>query len=260
MSAAEVSFPNPPPDQPQQLALAQDVFTTLNQLKWQIYTFNAGCNLEDPVPKRCFFDLAARSRRYAYTQTYAQWADTIQDWSVDVALISGHYISHDRTDDRLNCAERDYAQWSYNAGVYLYAREALASRNIDQQIFKAYLSRRMAGALKIVPYTHDIIMPFWTASAHAAPRSCTGKMMVWLVERVARCLCGTVAVGGTSVANPNAGVESTVKYIQNADLTMAVRTDEWILTVMNADGKLSAGGKWPRSDDARRTAAPQLRR
>ena len=52
MSAAEVGFPNPPPDQPQWLALAQAVFNTQvvrwdmqacdGGLKWQIFTFNAG--------------------------------------------------------------------------------------------------------------------------------------------------------------------------------------------------------------------------
>jgi mannan endo-1,6-alpha-mannosidase len=52
MSAAEYNFPNPPPDQPQWLALAQAVFNTQaarwdteycqGGLRWQIFTWNNG--------------------------------------------------------------------------------------------------------------------------------------------------------------------------------------------------------------------------
>lgn len=53
MAAAEYNYPNPPPDQPQWLALVQAVFnsqlarwdnaTCGGGLRWQIFPFNAGC-------------------------------------------------------------------------------------------------------------------------------------------------------------------------------------------------------------------------
>ncbi|UJO19685.1 Mannan endo-1,6-alpha-mannosidase DCW1 [Fulvia fulva] len=320
MSAAEVGFPNPPPDQPQWLALAQAVFNTQvvrwdmrscnGGLKWQIFTFNNGYNYKNSISNGCFFNLAARLSMYTYNATYAQWADTVWDWSVEVGLISEHYMIYDGTDDRLNCAEHDHTQWSYNAGVYLYgaaamynitsgaeqekwrgrleslleatiriffqdqimyevACEPLSSCNIDQQTFKAYLSRWMAGTVKIVPWTHDIIMPLLSASAMAAARSCTGgddgvtcgtkwTVSEWdggfgvgqqmnalevIQSNLIDLVPGPVSQdsGGTSVGNPNAGVESTGKYVQHDDITTADRAGAWILTAMVAVG-ICAGG------------------
>lgn len=43
--------------------------------------------------------------------------------------------------------------------------------NIDQQTFKAYLSRWMAASVKVAPFTHDKIMPLIAASAEAAAKS-----------------------------------------------------------------------------------------
>ncbi|KAI5361946.1 Putative glycoside hydrolase, family 76, six-hairpin glycosidase superfamily [Septoria linicola] len=54
------------------------------------------------------------------------------------------------------------------------ACEPSANCNIDQQTFKAYLSRWMAASVKVAPWTHDTIMPLIRASATAAALSCTG--------------------------------------------------------------------------------------
>lgn len=43
--------------------------------------------------------------------------------------------------------------------------------NIDQQTFKAYLSRWMAASVKVAPWTHDTIMPLLASSAQAAART-----------------------------------------------------------------------------------------
>lgn len=46
--------------------------------------------------------------------------------------------------------------------------------NIDERSFKAYYSRWLAVTAKIVPHTHDIIMPKLRASAQAAALQCSG--------------------------------------------------------------------------------------
>lgn len=43
--------------------------------------------------------------------------------------------------------------------------------NIDQQTFKAYLSRWMAASVKVAPWTHDVVMPLLASSARAAALS-----------------------------------------------------------------------------------------
>ena len=60
MTAAENNFPDPPPDQPQWLSLAQAVFNTQAHpdrhdetcnggLRWQIYSFNNGYNYKNSI-------------------------------------------------------------------------------------------------------------------------------------------------------------------------------------------------------------------
>ena len=58
--------------------------------------------------------------------------------------------------------------------MYEVACEPAGTCNVDQRSFKAYLSRWMAATTKIVPFTHDIIMPLIQTSAAAAALACTG--------------------------------------------------------------------------------------
>lgn len=46
--------------------------------------------------------------------------------------------------------------------------------NVDQQSFKAYLARWMAGTAKVAPFTHDAIMKRLRGSAVAAAKQCSG--------------------------------------------------------------------------------------
>ncbi|KAL1970207.1 hypothetical protein VTN77DRAFT_5367 [Rasamsonia byssochlamydoides] len=46
--------------------------------------------------------------------------------------------------------------------------------NVDQRSFKAYLSRWMAGTVRLAPFTSDVIMPKLRASAQAAALQCNG--------------------------------------------------------------------------------------
>ncbi|KAI5366029.1 putative glycoside hydrolase, family 76, six-hairpin glycosidase superfamily [Septoria linicola] len=52
--------------------------------------------------------------------------------------------------------------------------EEVNNCNIDQQTFKAYLSRWMAASVKVAPFIHDTVMPLLESSAMAAAKSCTG--------------------------------------------------------------------------------------
>lgn len=54
------------------------------------------------------------------------------------------------------------------------ACEPIDRCNIDQQSFKAYLSRWMAATTKWAPWTYDFIMPLLRSSAVAAAKQCTG--------------------------------------------------------------------------------------
>ena len=129
MSAAENRFPNPPPDQPQWLALAQAVFnrqaeewdsdTCGGGLRWQISQFNGGFHYKNTISNGCFFNLAARLAKYTDNQTYADWAEKSWDWTVGVGLISPTWQFFDGTDARMNCSDFNEIQWTYNLGVHL---------------------------------------------------------------------------------------------------------------------------------------------
>ncbi|KOS21080.1 Mannan endo-1 [Escovopsis weberi] len=54
------------------------------------------------------------------------------------------------------------------------ACEPVSLCNLDQQSFKAYLSRWLANITKWAPYTYDTVMPLLRASAVAAAQQCTG--------------------------------------------------------------------------------------
>ncbi|KAL2118395.1 hypothetical protein VTJ04DRAFT_8055 [Mycothermus thermophilus] len=135
MSAAENNFPNPPPDQPQWLALAQSLFnqwasrwepeTCGGGLRWQIFAFNNGFNYKNSISNGCFFNIAARLARYTGNQTYAEWAARIWDWEEGIGLITPDYAVHDGVGiNPLNgeclVGSMDTNQWTYNAGIFLH--------------------------------------------------------------------------------------------------------------------------------------------
>jgi mannan endo-1,6-alpha-mannosidase len=129
MSAAEVNFPDPPPNQPQWLALAQAVFNTQaarwddtscgGGLRWQIFTFNNGYTYKNSISNGCFFNLAARLAKYTGNDTYAQWADKTWDWMTAVGLLDSSYYVYDGSDLTIDCSKVNHLQWTYNAGAFL---------------------------------------------------------------------------------------------------------------------------------------------
>ncbi|KAM7223361.1 glycoside hydrolase family 76 protein [Rhypophila decipiens] len=130
MLAAENGFPDPSPDEPQWLALAQAVFntqasperhdTTCNGgLRWQIPLSNNGYNYKNSIANGCFFNLGARLARYTGNKTYAEWADKTWDWMESVGLMTPGYDIYDGGHVEYNCTDINKAQFSYNNGVFL---------------------------------------------------------------------------------------------------------------------------------------------
>ena len=130
MSAAEQKFPDPSPDQPQWLALAQAVFNSQalrwdteycnGGLRWQVFTFNTGYDYKNTISNGCFFNLAARLAMYTGNQTYADWAEKAWDWTESVGFIqTPEYFFYDGGHTPLNCSDINRIQWSYNPAVFL---------------------------------------------------------------------------------------------------------------------------------------------
>ena len=128
LSAAEQAFPNPPEDRPQWLALAQAVFNTQalrwdtqfcgGGLRWQVFTLNVGYDYKNTISNGVFFNIAARLAKYTGNQTYADWAERVYDWTVDVGFIQDFHF-FDGAHTTLNCNDTNRVQWTYNAGVYM---------------------------------------------------------------------------------------------------------------------------------------------
>ncbi|KAL9045614.1 MAG: hypothetical protein Q9214_001372 [Letrouitia sp. 1 TL-2023] len=129
MSAAELKFPDPPPDQPSWLALAQAVFNEQahrwdNQhcgggLRWQIFAWNKGYDYKNSISNGGFFQLAARLARYTGNQTYADWADKSWKWMIDIKLMASDYRVFDGANIDKNCSAPSELQWTYNVGTML---------------------------------------------------------------------------------------------------------------------------------------------
>ncbi|KAI1662925.1 glycoside hydrolase family 76 protein [Daldinia decipiens] len=226
MTAAEMNFTNPDPDQPQWLALVQAVYneyvgrwepdTCGGGMRWQIYTFNNGYNYKNSVSNGCFFNIAARLAKYTANETYTEWANKIFEWEQSVGFINENYNVLDGAGNASgeNCTEINGAQFTYNAGLFLYGAAAMynhtggaepwktrlegqvksiasiffedgvmwepscektsAKCNTDQQAFKGHLSRWMALTTVIAPFTSDTITPLLKSSAQAAAKQCSG--------------------------------------------------------------------------------------
>lgn len=179
-------------------------------LRWQIYQFNRGYNYKNSISNGCFFNLAARLAKYTGNDTYAEWADKTWSWMTSVGLINYKYHVYDGIDTK-DCHDLNHIQWTYNAGAVLLgaanlynytggsdlwgsrtwgllqgldvffennimeeACESVATCNVDQRSFKAYLSRWMAATTKMAPFTYDKVMSLLKPSAIPAAKQCTG--------------------------------------------------------------------------------------
>lgn len=149
MSAAENRFPDPPPSQPQWLALAQAAFneyamrwdaqTCGGGLRWQIFTFNNGFNYKNSISNGCFFNIAARLARFTGNATYAEWATRVFDWEQRVGFITPEYRIYDGAGVEQNCTKPDLIQWSYNAGIYMHGAAVMYNVTGGGQEWRAHL-------------------------------------------------------------------------------------------------------------------------
>lgn len=130
MQAAEETFPDPPEDEPQWLALAQAVWNTQADpdrhdetcgggLRWQIPFANNGYDYKNSIANGIFFNLGARLARYTNNQTYADMAEKTWDWVVNIGLMDKDYNIFDGAHVQTNCTDINRAQFSYNNGVFL---------------------------------------------------------------------------------------------------------------------------------------------
>ncbi|QSZ31407.1 hypothetical protein DSL72_000972 [Monilinia vaccinii-corymbosi] len=195
------------------MAARWDESTCGGGLRWQIFTFNAGYNYKNSIANGCFFNLGARLARYTGNSSYADWAEKVFSWEQSVGLVGAGYQVYDGSSDVDNCSSVDHVQWTYNSGIYLFGAAMMynytngsslwktrtegllnassvffkdnimfevacedtpAGCDTDQQTFKAYLSRWMAGTTKVAPFTEATIMRYIKASAQAAAKQCDG--------------------------------------------------------------------------------------
>ncbi|GJN77037.1 hydrolase 76 protein [Purpureocillium lilacinum] len=183
-------------------------------LRWQIFSWNNGYDYKNSISQACFFALGARLALYTGNQSYADWAVKTWDWMVGVDFIDKYWRVLDGAHTGPNCTDIVPYQFSYNAGgfilgaaaMYNYtedsmwkdrldnlvegakvfftgpnkdimtevACESVNRCNLDQQSFKAYLSRWLAAITKWAPHTYDVVIPYLRASAVAAAKQCTG--------------------------------------------------------------------------------------
>lgn len=128
LTAAELNFPDPPPDKPQWLALAQGVFNVQmtkfdalcgGGLHWQAYTNENGYSYKNAISNGAFFNIASRLAVYTGNDSYAVQAVKTWDWMTSIGLIDENYNIYDGSDSGNNCTIINKEQFSYNAGVFL---------------------------------------------------------------------------------------------------------------------------------------------
>lgn len=121
LMAAEAGFPNPPPDKPQWLALAEAIFerqaerwdyaTCGGGLRWQIHSFNKGYGYKNSISQGGFFNIAVRLGAFTNNQTYYQWADKVYAWCESVGLIGPTFQVYDGSDSLIDCSRVDHTLW-----------------------------------------------------------------------------------------------------------------------------------------------------
>ncbi|KAK9780088.1 putative mannan endo-1,6-alpha-mannosidase [Seiridium cardinale] len=91
-------------------------------------------------------------------------------------LSSDRDMWHERVDGLLNGTDVFFFRDGNDSAPVMFevACEGVGLCNLDQQSFKAYLSRWMAATTKWAPWTYERIKPLLETSAQAAAQQCTG--------------------------------------------------------------------------------------
>lgn len=132
MTAAEQRFPdNPKSGSIGWLGLAQGAFNDFKErweydkqtcnggLRWQLVPTLNGYTAKNSISNGAFFQLAARLYWYTGNDTYATWANTVWDWSVQSPLFNNQtWKIEDIAHIPENCEDAGGNQWSYNYGSY----------------------------------------------------------------------------------------------------------------------------------------------
>lgn len=143
--AAETNFPNPPPNKPGWLALAQAVFNTQSRrpdkecgggLRWQVYPYLTGYDYKNSIANGCFFNIGARLARYTNNDTYAQHAETTWDWIQSVGLMDSNYNIYDGAHIGTNCTDINKVQFSYNMAVWLLGAANMYNYTNGSEVWK----------------------------------------------------------------------------------------------------------------------------
>jgi len=158
MTAAEQNFVNPNTSalassygDVQWLASVQAVFneyvwrwqaandTCGGGLRWQIFTFNNGYTYKNSISNGCFFNVAARLARYTGNESYADWATTIFEWEQSVGFIDADWNVYDGSScaATVNCTDIDKAQWTYNAGIYMYGAAVMYNHTNGSEVWES---------------------------------------------------------------------------------------------------------------------------
>lgn len=183
-------------------------------LRWQIFKWNQGYDYKNSISQACFFALGARLALYTGNSSYAEWADRTWDWMTGVGFIDQYWRVIDGAHIGHNCTDHVPYQFSYNAGGFILGAAAMYNHtespvwkerldnlikgsevfftgpqknimtevacesvdrcDLNQQSFKAYVSRWFAVITKWAPHTYDVVMPLLRASAVAAAKQCSG--------------------------------------------------------------------------------------
>ncbi|KAG5955639.1 hypothetical protein E4U13_006311 [Claviceps humidiphila] len=183
-------------------------------LRWQIFKWNQGYDYKNSISQACFFALGARLALFTGNSSYGEWADRTWNWMVDVGYIDQYWRVIDGAHIGTNCSDHVPYQFTYNAGGFILGAAAMYNYtekpiwkerldgllkgskvfftgpgknimtevacepvdrcNMDQQSFKAYVSRWFAAITKWAPHTYDYVMPYLRASAVAAAKQCVG--------------------------------------------------------------------------------------
>ncbi|OAA39381.1 Mannan endo-1,6-alpha-mannosidase [Metarhizium rileyi] len=157
--AAENKFPDPPPDQPQWLELAQAVWNTQADpsrydetcnggLRWQIPRTNAGYDYKNTIANGIFFNMGARLARYTGNSTYAERAEKAWDWLWGVKYIDhNNWAVYDGASANDNCTDLHKTQYSYNAGVLIQG-VAFMYNHTGEEKWKTRLDSLLDACLK----------------------------------------------------------------------------------------------------------------
>jgi hypothetical protein len=151
LDMAELGFPDPPPDKPSWLGLAQAVFnrqtaqwddtTCGGGMRWQKFSTNTGYDYKNLPSNGGYFQIAARLARYTGNNTYVEYAEKMWDWISEsgmwqehngrLELFDGVHIS---VCDK-NKTAHDPPKFTYNIGflyVPAHRKKSRASSKFDR--------------------------------------------------------------------------------------------------------------------------------